>query len=308
MPLGEFDIIERYFRPHRAPRADVVLGAGDDGAVVRAPEGMALVSAQATRTGVEGGGAQPDSFAHRALASALNRLAACGAQPRWATLALTLESNAEAWLAAFSSGFEALAARYQVALVGGDTTHGPLTVTVTADGVVPPGEALAPAGAKPGEALCVTGTVASAALELARGEDLPEAVRRQARERLDYPEPRVGAGRLLGRLATAAVDLGDGFERGVRRLLEASGTGASIDPACLPLEEALRRALADDRRTLAAIARACDHELAFSLPPERLRAAEKALASAGVAVTMIGRIEARPGLRWAGLGDRPAGG
>src|ERR1700683_4726451 len=160
MPLSEFALIERYFRSCGAPRADVLLGVGDDAALLASPAGRELVAA--TDTLVAGvhfpDGSPPDSIGHRALAVNLSDLAAMGAQPAWALLALTLPKADEDWIDGFAGGRGALAREHAVALVGGDTTGGKLCITVQTLGFVPRGAALTRGGGRPDDAVFVTGT------------------------------------------------------------------------------------------------------------------------------------------------------
>jgi thiamine-monophosphate kinase len=273
MPLGEFELIRRYFTDCGATRADVPLGIGDDGALLAPPPGEALVAVVDTL--VEGThflpGAPPVSVGHRALAVNLSDIAAMGARPAWATLALTLPAAEPQWLTEFARGFGALARRHGVALVGGDTTRGPLSVTVQVLGFVPPAAALRRDGGRPGDLLCVTGTPGDAAcgLELERAGGAP-ASPAQARllERFRLPPPRVAAGlRLRGR-ASACIDISDGLLGDAAKLCEASRCGAEIDIARLPLSAALRASCDGLQARRYALTGGDDYELLFALPPE----------------------------------------
>src|SRR5262245_15993495 len=213
MPLGEFDLIARYFA--RAPRrADVALGVGDDAALLVAPPGTTLVAALDTL--VEGrhfpAGAPAESVGHQALAVNLSDLAAMGADPAWALLSLSLPTSDEAWLGGFARGFHALADAHGVDLVGGDTVRGPLVVTVQALGLVPNGQALRRDGARPGDLLYISGTPgdASGGLELLRRGGGSSAAL-ELRRRFEYAQPRIALGRALRGVATAAIDVSDGL-------------------------------------------------------------------------------------------------
>src|SRR5215469_13007754 len=199
MALSEFALIERYFRRCGAQRTDVTLGVGDDAALLNPPAGSELVAA--TDTLVAGVHFPPDSppasVGHRALAVNLSDLAAMGARPAWALLALTLPEAAETWLGEFAAGLCALARAHSVALVGGDTTRGPLCVTVSLLGQVPAAEALRRSGGHAGDVLFVSGTPgdAAAGLALEQGRlQAPDAARSWLRERFLLPTPRMALG------------------------------------------------------------------------------------------------------------------
>lgn len=298
MSLGEFELIERFFARAAGRRADVVAGIGDDAAVLRVPEGAELVAATDTLTaGVHFPvDTAPDAIGHKALAVNLSDLAAMGSEPAWAMLALTLPEADEAWLGEFARGFLALAGRHRVALVGGDTTRGPLSITVQALGWVPRGSALRRAGAHPGDHLYVTGTLGDAALALEglRGtRRVPRAVLAALRRRLDRPEPRIGAGLALRGVASAAIDVSDGLLADAGHLARAGGVGITVWPQALPRSADYRTASNGEEDWEAALSGGDDYELCFSVPPGR----EEALRALGCPVTRIGVVEAGSGVR-----------
>jgi thiamine-monophosphate kinase len=276
--LSEFDLIRRYFERPASLAQGVALGVGDDAALLRPSGGMEL--AVSTDMLLEGrhfrAGADPRKLGHKALAVNLSDLAAMGAAPRWATLALALPSVDEAWLDAFAQGFYALAARYGVALVGGDTTRGPLTMCVTIFGEVPPGLALFRAGAVPGDDVWVSGELGGAALALAQPSNAAAAAR------LDEPEPRVELGERLRGIANAAIDVSDGFAQDLGHILERSGVGAVVEAARLPAFPG-----ADLPQVLSG---GDDYELAFTARQERRADIEALSQELGLALTRVGSI------------------
>jgi len=302
MALSEFDLIARYFSHAGTLREDVALGVGDDCALLRPPAGQLL--ALTTDTMVDGvhfpHATRPGDLGHKALAVNLSDLAAMGAEPAWVTLALTLPAAEPAWLEAFAGGFAALAREHGVALVGGDTTRGPLSVTVQAHGFVPPGQALTRGGARPGDLVYVTGTLGDAGLALLAlqgeirlaGPDLAVV-----RERLDRPRPRVEAGLALRGIASACIDISDGLAADLGHILEASGAGATLYLERLPVSVTLAARLAAAGGWSLPLSGGDDYELCFTVPAARQGEAERALAAAGCPAAWVGVIEAAPGLR-----------
>jgi thiamine-monophosphate kinase len=295
MPISEFDIIARYFTPACIRRDDVLVGVGDDGAVLEVPAGSVLVVSTDTLVWDVhfSDDYSPGDIGYKALAVNLSDLAAMAAQPAWATLALTLPRADEGWIADFARGFFDLAKAHGVALVGGDLTRGPLTITVGAYGFAPTGLSLKRSGARPGDEIFVTGTLGDAALCLA---DLPSPHRAYLERRLRRPTPRVAEGLSLRGLASGGIDLSDGLAADLGHLLIQSGCGATVYLERLPLSPALRAMDDPDRRLALALAGGDDYELCFTVPPQQRSMLESRWY--GAPMTSIGRIEARPGLRW----------
>ena len=298
MALGEFDLIERYFtRPCR--RSDVLLGVGDDAALLQVPPGQVLVAAVDTL--VEGRhflpGAPAESVGHQALAVNLSDLAAMGATPAWALLSLSLPDADEAWLGGFAAGLHELADRCGVALVGGDTVRGPRVATITALGFVEAAQALRRTGARPGDFVYVSGWPGEAAAGLealnrgtSTGPDDP-LVRRHR-----FAEPRLALGQDLRRRASAAMDVSDGLLGDLGKLCAASGVGATLDLERLPVSQELLGRHAADVCERFVLAGGDDYELLFTVPEREAPALEQALAGRHT-VTRIGRIEAGAGVR-----------
>lgn len=296
MPESEFSIIEHYFRRSGAERPDVALGIGDDAALLRVPDGQELVVTVDTLVaGVHFPvDTPPATIGHKALAVNLSDLAAMGATPAWVTLALTLPTADKDWLEAFAEGLFALATTYDVQLVGGDTTRGPLSVTVQAMGLVPAGRSLRRAGAREGEAILVTGCLGDAALALQQSA----AAITELRARLDTPQPRVAAGQALRELASSAIDLSDGLLADLGHIVRASAVGAELWVDALPRSEAFRHALDREQPDWYGLplAGGDDYELCVTLAPERVEAARTRLAELGLPLTEVGRIHAGQGI------------
>jgi len=272
----EFELIRKYFdRPARSAR----LGVGDDAALLQPAAGMEL--AVSTDLLIEGrhfrAGADARKLGHKALAVNLSDMAAMGAAPRWATLALALPAADETWLEGFARGFFTLAERFGVELIGGDTTRGPLSVCITILGEVPGGLALYRAGALPGDDIWVSGELGGAALGLAQPGNAAAA------QRLDEPEPRVELGERLRGVATAAIDVSDGFAQDLGHILERSGVGAMIEYARLPAFPG-----ADAQQVLAG---GDDYELVFTARQERRAEIETLARELKLALARVGSIQ-----------------
>lgn len=309
MALGEFELIERFFTAIGARRADVEVGIGDDCAVLIPPAGRRL--AVTLDTLVEGihfkPGADPQGLGHKALAVNLSDLAAAGAEPAWVTLSLTLPTADADWLKAFAHGFGALASRHGVALVGGDTTRGPLSISVQAQGFVDPGQALRRNGARPGDLVYVSGTLGDAGLALLVQQGLYAAPEYLAhlRRRLDRPEPRVLLGLALRGLATSAIDVSDGLTSDLGHVLAASGCGATLHLEQLPLSPALQAYVEDSGDWSPALSAGDDYELCFTVPESRQGDVEALAQRLDCRLSWIGMIEKTRGLRCIDAGGRP---
>ncbi|MGN6111988.1 MAG: thiamine-phosphate kinase [Luteimonas sp.] len=298
----EFELIER-IRRRAAARGDVVLGIGDDAALLAPPPGMLLAVATDTLNADVHfpGETAPADLGWKALAVNLSDLAAMGASPAWATLSLSLPHADAAWVDAFLDGFLELAARHGVALVGGDTTRGPLSVCVTIHGFVAPDAALRRAGARAGDDVWVTGSLGDAAAALVQWR-AGGAADPGLRVRLDRPEPRVAAGAgLAAGIASAAIDVSDGLLADLGHVCSASAVGAEIVLAALPASDALEsRFVADARRTLQASG-GDDYELCFTAPPSQRDAIAALAARCATPMTRIGRIVAGDGADGGGV-------
>ena len=329
---GEFALIDRHFRRPPVSRHATV-GIGDDCALLAPlPNEQLAISTDmlvAGRHFFED--VDPAALGHKALAVNLSDLAACGAQPLGATLAIALPAVDDAWLEAFASGLFALADAHACELVGGDTTRGPLTLSLTVFGSVPPGSAHLRSGASAGDDIYVShaplqglgdARLALQLQQLARGETPPAATTLQAldtrlrhhllhmtRVRLELPQPRVALGLALRGIASACADLSDGLTGDLGHILRASGLGASLK--ALDGAEGLLHACSPALRTLGndfaldmALAGGDDYELVFTAPPAQREAVAAAVARCGLCASRIGRMEPQPGLRWIDLEGR----
>ena len=294
MGAGEFDLIAR-IRARVATRADVVLGIGDDAALLAPPPGRQLVvTADTLNDGVHfPRGTSPADVGWKALAVNLSDLASMGAEPAWCTLSLSLPQSDPAWIEGFLDGFLDLAGQHGIALVGGDTTRGPLSIAVTAMGLVEPGRALRRDGARVGDEVWVTGTLGDAAggLALLDREPVPAL-----RARLDRPTPRVAAGRALAGIATACVDVSDGLLADLGHVCARSHVAARIDVDALPASAALREAFGEADRIALQASGGDDYELCFTAPADAGADIGAVSAQLGLRITRIGRIMAGEGV------------
>ncbi|WP_100641370.1 thiamine-phosphate kinase [Marinobacter salexigens] len=296
--MGEFELIRQYFLPLVRPHGShsVVVGPGDDCAVQNIPFGSDLVFSIDTL--VEGVHFPvdycPDYLGWRALAVAASDLAAMGAEPACFTLALTLPEADESWLRDFALGLGRAADSFGLTLAGGDTTRGPLTLSLQVHGLVEEGRAIRRSGARAGDLIVVSGTLgdAGAALDYL-GSCNPAADEQHVLERYHHPEPRLKLGVALRHLATAAIDVSDGLLADLNHILEASSVGASIERARVPVSQPLAR-LKDSAAIEYALHSGDDYELCATIPETRWAKAPESLKQQ---LTVIGVIESAIGLR-----------
>ena len=305
MASAEFDLIAR-IRVRCATRNDVLLGIGDDAALLQVPANMQLVVAMDTlNAGVHFPEAtSPADIGWKALAVNLSDLAAMGATPAWCTLSLSLPEADAAWVDAFLDGFLELAAAYEVALVGGDTTRGPLSVCVTAHGFVEADHALRRSGARVGDEVWTSGTLGDAAAALAQLQ-AGGVVDPELRARLDRPTPRIALGRALRRIANACIDVSDGLLADLGHVCAASGVGAQIELASLPASAALQSAFDETSRRVLQASGGDDYELCFTAPAAMRSDVEHAAREAGISVARIGRIVEGEGVVALDAGRKP---
>lgn len=293
----EFDLIARYFT-RATPGAE--LGVGDDAALLRVAPGMELaVSADMLVSGTHFlPDADPLFLGHKTLAVNLSDMAAMGAQPRWALLSLSLPQADANWLQQFSAGFFALADEYGVELVGGDTTRGPLNLSVTILGEVVQGAALRRGGAQEGDDIWVSGKLGDAALALANLQSkvrLSDGDFASCAQALHQPQPRVMLGLALSGVAHSAIDISDGLLADLGHILEGSKVGAEIQLEALPISSALKRYSAEPLGRQCMLSGGDDYELCFTAPVAQRNAIEGISAMLGLPLTRIGVIVAGNG-------------
>lgn len=298
MASPEFDLITRYFT---RPAANAVLGVGDDCALLLPTPGCEL--AVTTDTLVEGRHFFPDvdprSLGHKALAVNLSDAAAMGADPKWITLALTLPAIDHAWLAAFSAGLCTLADQHGVSLVGGDTTRGPLSVTITVLAEVPRGQALRRDGAKIDDDIWVSGTLGAPLLAVEQRYGKATLTRdafAKAAHTVDWPEPQLALGRALRGVARSAIDISDGLVGDLAHICERSSLGAVIEAARVPASPLIGRVADESVRLNAALTGGDEYQLCFTAAPSARHDVAAIGARLGLLLTRIGSMRSGQGV------------
>jgi len=285
--MAEFSIIDTYFNRKNANSVD--LGVGDDSALLTPPPQQQLVICADTL--VAGRhfpiDTDPHAIGWKSVAVNLSDIAAMGATPHSILLALSLPQIDHDWLKAFSQGLYDCCDQFGVNLIGGDTTQSPhLTLSVTALGWVDIGQAITRSGAKPGDLICVSGTVGDAAFAL-------QHLGHPLQKRLDYPTPRCQLGAALKGLAHSMIDVSDGLAQDLGHILKASQVGAKLQLENLPISPALH-ALSDEQKWQYALAGGDDYELCFTISPQNY---EKLLQKQlDISISIIGTIQQQHGL------------
>lgn len=301
--MKEFDLIKNYFATQALRRPDVLCGIGDDAALVQPPENTIL--AITTDTLVSGvhffSNTHPEDIGYKAIAVSLSDLAAMGATPAWVLLTLTLPEAQETWIQSFCNGFFTLANRYQVELIGGDLTKGPLSITVQAIGLLPNDKQLLRSTAKPADLIYVTGSIGDAGLAISmlqQNISPAESDRQYFMNRLNRPEPRVNVGKQLIKIANSAIDISDGLAADLTHILEASGVGASVCVDQLPLSFELQSSVPKEKAIELALTSGDDYEICFTIPQEKCAELDKLLSALPCKYTCIGKIKEEPGLEF----------
>lgn len=300
MAIGEFDLIKRYFQQQTQIDDSVQLAIGDDCALVSVPENYQL--AITTDTMVENThflpSISPEDLAYKAIATNLSDLASMGAQPKWISLALTLPIVNETWLSAFSQSLLNTLQHYNVTLIGGDTTKGNLSITITAQGFVEKGKALCRHQAKMGDLIYVSGTLGDSAAglqQILKGKSAVNSDDVFLQQRHLRPTPRVELGRALVGIANAAIDLSDGLISDLEHILECSQCGAEIELSQLPLSSSMLNSYERAKAEQFALSGGEDYELCFTVSPEKQTELEQALCNLDVPCTCIGKITEKCG-------------
>lgn len=304
---SEFSLIQHYFEKLTLSREDVMLGIGDDCALLQCPADHVL--AVSVDTLVEGihffADVDPQTLGHKSLAVSLSDLAAMGAKPAWFTLALTLPEINETWLQGFSQGLALLAKQHNIQLVGGDTTRGPLAISIQVHGLVKPEQAIKRSGAKLGDMIYVTGTLgdAGAALQLKlnqwHDESLTPEDQDYLQQRLEQPTPRLQIGEDLIGIASSAIDISDGLLADLGHILNKSQLGARLDLSKLPISPVLSKISRNMAENLA-LESGDDYELCFTVPPQHFAEMEQRFSGM---CTRIGMITDDKGIYFIGDND-----
>ncbi|GLS27885.1 thiamine-phosphate kinase [Marinibactrum halimedae] len=300
MSVGEFQLIQEYFAKELSAFG-VNLGIGDDCALLTVPEGRQLAVSMDT---LVGGvhfpkNADPELIAERAVRVCVSDLAAMGAEPLWFTLGLTMPSSESNWLSGFSRGLFKAASEYNISLVGGDTTSGPLAITLQVHGSVLPDKALQRCNARVGDVIFVTGNLGDGAAALAvikKEFEVGKSAFAYLMSRYYTPKARIREGQLLTKIGHAAIDVSDGLLADLGHICKASGVAAVIEAERLPISDPVKKLCDPDTAMTWALTGGDDYELCFTIPPSRLRVFEDLQAKYNFDCTAIGEIVSGDGV------------
>jgi thiamine-monophosphate kinase len=305
--MNEFDLIDTFFKSETILPADVLLGIGDDAACLQVPPNMNLLVTTDTLVSGVHFRSEWDAYdiAYRAVCVNVSDIAAMAGEPRWATLSLTLPTVDEAWLARFAEGLKDSLTTFNTALVGGDTTRGPLAITLTIMGLTPPNAATARSGAKPGDVIMASQPlgIAALALSLLDSKGVKNEDRKQMMQALLRPMPRLDLLPFLRQYASAAIDVSDGFSADLQHICRASGVGASLRQADIPIHPLVEQYAPLDALQLA-LNGGDDYALCFTVPPSEFARLEAALKTAGLLCYSVGFIKEGEGLEIVGLDNK----
>ena len=298
--LNEFDIIKHYFKRHynySSHRKDVILGIGDDAALLAPPPGHILVTSMDTLiTGVHFPvDTSPEDIGYKALAVSLSDLASMGADPAWIMLALSIPEENTKWLEGFCQGFFELSDQYGLELVGGDTTRGSLSISTQVMGFVPPDQAILRSTAQVGDKIFVTGTLGGAGLglfaTLNKVTIIPDNNLKSCLHKLNRPQARVTVGKALRGIASSMIDISDGLLADLGHIIKSSGVGAVVYLQDLPLDTVLKNTMSLEKAYSLALSSGDDYELCFTVPKERCEELAKIFANLNCPYSCIGSIE-----------------
>lgn len=313
--MDEFSLIDHFFKPLDCKRDDVLLGIGDDAACVRVAQGMnLLVSTDALVSGVH---FLPQwsayDIAYKSVMANVSDMAAMAADPCWVTLSLTLPELNQQWLTLFAQGLKDSLSQFDMALIGGDTTRGPLSITLTVFGTTPKDKTISRSGATPGDIIVVSGELGAAALAIKflENQKMPQEDKSELMNKLLHPKPRIDLVDFLRRYATAAIDISDGLSADLNHICVASNVGACLNEESIPVHTLLDKHWPDNAVDLA-LTGGDDYELCFTVPEHRLVSLMDDCKEAHLHCYPIGVIEATPGLRMKDVNNhchvvRPAG-
>lgn len=307
--MNEFSLIQQYFKRQAVAREDVVYGIGDDAACVRVPEGMDLfISTDTLVSEVHfSNNWDASDIAYKAVMVNVSDMAAMAAKPCWLSLALSMPSYDESWLKRFSKGLHKALSLYNISLIGGDTTRGPLAMTLGIHGLAPRGQGIRRQGAKASDIIWVSGDLGGAALGLAvslsQRDDIKKKDQTTLLEKLKHPRPRVDLEALLRSYATAAIDISDGLAQDLNHICNANQLAARLSLQAIPVHPLLTK-YEGEKALEMALNGGDDYELCFTTPAESLGDFRKACAAAKVSCCPIGIMEEGRGLLGVGKGDK----
>lgn len=292
MKRDEFSLIDTYFKKPARKRDDVIFGIGDDAAAVKVdPQQELLISTDTLVAEVHFLSRwDPYDIAYRAVMVNVSDLAAMAAEPCWASLALTMPEYNTAWLERFAEGLHQALGLYNISLIGGDTTKGPLCITLTLHGLAPKGKSVRRNGAKPSDIIWVSGELGGAALALSKNTEAA------LMEKLLHPKPRVDLIPVLRAFATAAIDISDGLSADLMHICEASGVGAKLDLTAIPVHPLVSQYLGEKALDFS-LSQGDDYELCFTTPKDCQKACIELLKKLQLDCYPIGVIEEKYGLR-----------
>lgn len=302
--MNEFSLIDQFFKPFPIKRKDVLFGIGDDAACMQIPSGSDLLVS--TDTLVAGIHFLPEwnayDIAYKSVMVNVSDMAAMAAEPCWVTLALTLPELNQTWLTDFAKGLNHSLNQFNIDLIGGDTTRGPLSITITIMGLAPHAKAIRRNGAKPGDIIIVSGQLGAAALavKLLKCEHLPAEDKAELMAKLLHPIPRVDLIDLMREYTSAAIDISDGLAADLNHICVASGVGGVLNQEAIPLHPLLTKHLNKQQAVDLALTGGDDYEICFTVPEHRLDALLSELTKAKISCYPIGVIEEKNGLRLKG--------